>query len=60
MNKAGGVDFLSVNEESSLEDVASPPKTLRPTVYGPVDFLSTTFAEGVDVPRNPDNGAVMD
>ena len=60
VKKADGVDFLSVNEESSLDYVASPPKTLGPTVDGPVDFVSTTFAEAVDVPSNPDNGGVMD
>ena len=60
VNKADGVDFLSVNEESSLDYVASPPKRLGPTVDDPVDFVSTTFAEAFDVPRIPDNGGVMD
>jgi hypothetical protein len=62
MNKLEG--FLSVKVVlllgTSLDDVASPPKTLRPAKGDgpPVDFVSTTLAEAVKPNIYPAGAAV--
>ncbi len=47
--------FLSAKDGvTSFDVMASPPKILEPYDGGPVDFVSTTFAEAVvKPPRSP-------